>query len=38
MIVNRKMDWPDGQVRNFDIFSIALNHLRASPDKAATAS
>jgi phosphonoacetate hydrolase len=38
MIVNRKVDWPDGQVRNFDVFSIALKHERASPDKAATAS
>jgi phosphonoacetate hydrolase len=38
MIVNRQVDWPDGQTRNFDIFHIALNHVRASLDKASTAS
>jgi phosphonoacetate hydrolase len=38
MIVNRQVDWPDGQTRNFDIFHIALNHVRVSLDKASTAS
>jgi phosphonoacetate hydrolase len=29
MIVNRRVDWPEGQLRNFDVFDVALN--RAAP-------
>jgi len=38
MIVNRKVDWPVDHVRNFDVFSIALNRSRAPADFAAAAS
>jgi phosphonoacetate hydrolase len=32
MIVNRKVDWPqDRQLRNYDVFAIALNHVTAGP-------
>src|SRR5262249_39429407 len=27
MIVNRRVAWPDGQLRNFDVFDIALNRV-----------
>jgi phosphonoacetate hydrolase len=38
MIVNRQVDCSDGQTRNFDIFHMAVSHVRASLDKASTAS
>ncbi len=27
MIVNRRVDWPEGQLRNFDVFDVALNRV-----------
>jgi phosphonoacetate hydrolase len=30
MIVNRKVSWPKGrELRNFDVFALALNHVEA---------
>jgi phosphonoacetate hydrolase len=29
MIVNRRVDWPEGQLRNFDVFDVALNRIAA---------
>ena len=29
MIVNRTVSWPEGQLRNFDVFDVALNRVAA---------
>ncbi len=29
MIVNRRVTWPEGQLRNFDVFDVALNRVAA---------
>jgi phosphonoacetate hydrolase len=29
MIVNRRITWPEGQLRNFDVFDVALNRVSA---------
>ncbi|WP_439498521.1 phosphonoacetate hydrolase [Bosea sp. (in: a-proteobacteria)] len=29
MLVNRVVDWPEGQLRNFDVFDVALNCVAA---------
>jgi phosphonoacetate hydrolase len=29
MLVNRAVDWPEGQLRNFDVFDVALNCVAA---------
>lgn len=33
IIVNNQVDWPDGQIRNFDVFSIALNRVHVVADQ-----